>query len=774
MSQKLSLEQMIAGWMADEATGGSPDQVVDLTLATTSRTRPLPRWLAVIQASPMRAQTRTVVGVPTRQLALVAALALIAAAVVVGVAAALLLRPEPTADTWPGHRGDAARNGLAGHGPIGNPIVKWRFEAGGGVRSNIAVGGNLVLAPSDDGTLHALSIDDGVEQWRFTGARPMLGPFVTDGRVYVADGDGIIRALALNDGNPIWAADPLEGTSDITVVGGRLFVGTRTGDVVALDTSTGAEAWRTTVSPGTQAVHAPAATDAVVVAATDDNVLVALDPETGAIRWNAPTGDALTGTPVVANGVAYIGSGGEAQRTQRLSAHDIVTGAVRWRANESLGSPVVVESVGYSASPVGTVAAVDLATGAVRWRSSFEGNVRAPAVAGGIVYLTADGERRIVALDRSTGSRLWSFDMDSANECCIAVARGLILVGTSAGQVYAIGGDGATLTPLPASNAPGSPTASPTSTGSPTATPAPLDTSVLWAVNSGAEDFTPWGLAQAPDGRLWTTEGGSDRISIFTADGEFVESWGTSGSGDGEFDLTRANGDPYGMVAFAPDGSFYVLDAGNRRIQRFDSQRSFVSTWGSFGTDLGELSDPVGLAVDADGNVHVLDDIRAVIETYDADGTVVRTIPAFPPGIARGAMANGLSIGPNGHFYVTAIKPNQVIELDRDGTLVATYGAPGSGAGAFNEQPFATAFDADGRMYVSQGPTRGDRPGVLVFDVDGTYLGGFGPLGAGGAELGFPWGVVVADDGIYVSDVGGLEGVGYRSLIRKFERIRFP
>ena len=140
-------------------------------------------------------------------------------------------------------------NGLAGHGPIGNPIVRWQFEAGGGVRSNIAVGDDLVLAPSDDGTLHALSIDDGVERWMFTGARPMLGPFVTDGRVYVADGDGIIRALALNDGSPIWAADPIPRPSDITVVGRRLFVGTRTGDVVALDIDRRG-AWRTTVSPG--------------------------------------------------------------------------------------------------------------------------------------------------------------------------------------------------------------------------------------------------------------------------------------------------------------------------------------------------------------------------------------------------------------------------------------------------------------------------------------------------------------------------------------------
>jgi 6-bladed beta-propeller len=281
-------------------------------------------------------------------------------------------------------------------------------------------------------------------------------------------------------------------------------------------------------------------------------------------------------------------------------------------------------------------------------------------------------------------------------------------------------------------------------------------------------------MTMAPDGRLWAVEGGSDRFSIFTTDGEFVESWERSGVGDGEFDMTRANGDPYGMIAFRRDGSFYVLDAGNRRIQLFAADRTFVRAWGAVGNGPGHFIDPVGLAVDSEGNVHVLDDVRRVIETFDADGNHLRSIPAFPAEVGVTALANGLSIGPNGHFYVTATDPSQVLELDRDGALVATYGGPGSGAGTITDQPFVTAFDGDGRLYVTQGPIRGDRPGVLVYDIDGTYLGGLGPLGAGEAELGFPWGIIVADDGIYVSDAGGLPGVGYRSLIRRFEPVLIP
>ena len=39
---------------------------------------------------------------------------------------------------------------------------------------------------------------------------------------------------------------------------------------------------------------------------------------------------------------------------------------------------------------------------------------------------------------------------------------------------------------------------------------------------------------------------------------------------------------------------------------------------------------------------------------------------------------------------------------------------------------------------------------------------------------GFPFGLVVTDDGIYARDAGGLPDFGFTSLIRKFEPITFP
>ena len=55
---------------------------------------------------------------------------------------------------------------------------------------------------------------------------------------------------------------------------------------------------------------------------------------------------------------------------------------------------------------------------------------------------------------------------------------------------------------------------------------------------------------------------GLNRIQKFTSAGVFVSKWGTEGQGDGQF--ISAEG-----VAMAPDGSVYVADSGNHRIQKF-------------------------------------------------------------------------------------------------------------------------------------------------------------------------------------------------------------
>jgi outer membrane protein assembly factor BamB len=769
MSQQMSLERLIADWMADEAARVPSDQLVNQIITTTRRQRPRPRWLASIQESPMHAQARVVVGSPTRRLTFAVALLLLAALIAAGIAGAFLLRPQPTTDDWPGFRGDPSRIGLGTTGPIGNPVTQWTFSANGAVSANVSVAGDYALFASDDGILHAVALTDGVERWMFQGSAPMHGPLVIDGRVYAADGQGFIHAFNLVDGRQLWTSQgSVIGPSDLAILDGRLFVGTSDGFVVAIDAANGREHWRAVVSPGNMPVKAPAAADGILVTATDDLQLTALDPASGNVRWATQAGNDIVGTPILSDGVVYLGASPN-EGDGILLAVDAATGVERWRIEENLLAPSISGGIGYTAGFGGAVVAIDLATGGELWRTPFDGLVRAPAVAGDIVYVTADDARLVAALDRQSGGVLWTYEVDGGNQCCIAVARGLVLAGTVRGTVYAIAGDGATVVPYVVSG----PSAAPIpSTAAATPVPAlpPLDTSLVWATDP-PDGGIPWGLTRAPDGRLWAAEGIDNQFAIYSADGEFVERWGVSGSAAGKFKLQRANGDPYGMVEFAPDGSFYVLDPGNRRIQHFGADRQFLEMWGEFGSEPGQFNDPISLAVDDEGVVYVLDDVREVIEWYDPHGAVLGSVPAFPAEILSNDGANQLSLGPNGHFFVSVVRPNVVAELNRDGTLVRFYGLAEE-AGAFNEQPNRVAFDSANRLYVTQGPQRGDAPGVLVFDADGTYLGGFGPVGTGDADLGFPWGLEVTDDGIYIADAGAAEGT--RSAIRKFEPISFP
>ena len=65
---------------------------------------------------------------------------------------------------------------------------------------------------------------------------------------------------------------------------------------------------------------------------------------------------------------------------------------------------------------------------------------------------------------------------------------------------------------------------------------------------------------------------------------------GGQGTGDGEFDSA-------GGVAAASDGSVYVTDPFQHRIQKFTSEGVFVSEWGTEGTGDGQFIQPATVAV---------------------------------------------------------------------------------------------------------------------------------------------------------------------------------
>ncbi len=140
------------------------------------------------------------------------------------------------------------------------------------------------------------------------------------------------------------------------------------------------------------------------------------------------------------------------------------------------------------------------------------------------------------------------------------------------------------------------------------------------------EDFDrPVGVAVTGDGsRIYVIDaGGIDslrhRLLIYDGDGQRLAIIGKRGEATGEFNLPT-------HVAVAPDGTVYVLDGGNFRIQAFSPEGEYLRSWGKVGRNLGDLARPRGLAVDRDGNVYVTDAAYRNFQIFNPQGQLLLSI----------------------------------------------------------------------------------------------------------------------------------------------------
>lgn len=96
--------------------------------------------------------------------------------------------------------------------------------------------------------------------------------------------------------------------------------------------------------------------------------------------------------------------------------------------------------------------------------------------------------------------------------------------------------------------------------------------------------------------------GGANRVEELSAGGAYLNQWGSTGDGGGQFDFFRTQG----HIAVAGDGTVYVADADNR-IQKFAPGGGFVRSWGSSGSGPGQFEQIAGLAVDGAGHLYAGD-----------------------------------------------------------------------------------------------------------------------------------------------------------------------
>ena len=126
-------------------------------------------------------------------------------------------------------------------------------------------------------------------------------------------------------------------------------------------------------------------------------------------------------------------------------------------------------------------------------------------------------------------------------------------------------------------------------------------------------------------------------------------------------------------------------------MQKFGSDGSFVSVWGSRGQEPGEFSTPNGIAVGPSGLVYVADTFRDRMQVFSASGEFWRFAATAP--MVRNPV--GVAVDQSERLYVTEEADHRVAVFEPDGSLVGRFGSEGVEESQFRF-PQGIAVDADG------------------------------------------------------------------------------
>jgi outer membrane protein assembly factor BamB len=317
------------------------------------------------------------------------------------------------------------------------------IEIGGETQfgSPVGVADGLIFVESLQ-KLHALSLD-GQEQWNFHLPGFFVSPTIADNHVFVRaeSGDaGYLTAIRADTGLRQWefrfprvgsSNDNIGGHVTSPVVANGLVLVGADHFLRAFDAQTGEEQW---VYDLEEAITSSASIAGDLIFFTDLNYLYAVDLNTGAEHWRFHSGDfSLSFAPVVIDDLVITTNqdiafalnrvDGEISWSRKLPAETVIPGG-------AAGDKVYIKSANQ-------LFALDRGTGSELWSFRVTDFISLPAIATGQIFVISrsGGQAKLHALDIENGQELWQVENTRLSNAAPVVAGGQLYVRTVDGSV---------------------------------------------------------------------------------------------------------------------------------------------------------------------------------------------------------------------------------------------------------------------------------------------------------------------------------------------------
>jgi DNA-binding beta-propeller fold protein YncE len=189
---------------------------------------------------------------------------------------------------------------------------------------------------------------------------------------------------------------------------------------------------------------------------------------------------------------------------------------------------------------------------------------------------------------------------------------------------------------------------------------------VIGSKGEGQGEFRePCGIAIDSDGNIYVADTGNHRVQKLKPDGTFLAEWRGADPG---FDAPRE-------IAIGSDKAIYVVDEGRAEIVKFAADGNVLATWGARGSGNGQFNPPTAVAVDAKNNkVYVADAENGRIQIFDTNGQFVTSwsVPQWRP-IPGAWYMQHLVIDQKLHrLYATSTQTDEVLVFNLNGTRIAS------------------------------------------------------------------------------------------------------